>query len=198
MRRSAHGRGGFAADRADVDGRAARAVRFLFAGAVLLACAVVAAPAGATSAGLQPTSLELGVLASLNEVRTEHGLNPLRLSSELSAAARQHSSEMARLGYFSHSSADGSLFWRRIGRYYPVGHFQRWSVGENLVWNSPGLDAAGAVDAWMQSPEHRENVLTPSWREIGISAVRAAAAPGVFGGRGITIITTDFGLRTSS
>jgi len=173
-------------------------VRFLFSGAVLLACAVLAAPAGAASTAVQPTSLELGVLASLNDVRVEHGLSPLRLSSELSAAARQHSSEMGRVGYFAHSSADGSLFWRRIGRYYPVGRSQRWSVGENLVWNTPDLDAAGALDAWMRSPEHRKNILTPGWREIGISAVLVAAAPGAFGGRGVTIITTDFGVRTSS
>jgi len=185
-----------------MDRRDSRAVRFLFSGAVLLACAVLAAPAGATSAeravpAVQPTSLELGVLASLNDVRVEHGLSPLRLSSELSAAARQHSSEMGRLGYFAHSSADGSLFWRRIARYYPVGHSRRWSVGENLVWNAPELDAAGAIDAWMRSPEHRRNILAPDWREIGISAVLVAAAPGTFGDRGVTIITTDFGVRTS-
>src|SRR5882672_5655936 len=174
--------------------------RFLFSVVAVLSNNTLAAPAGATSAeralpAVQPTSLELGVLASLNDVRVEHGLSPLRLSIELSAAARQHSSEMGRLGYFAHSSADGSLFWRRIGRFYPVGRSRRWSVGENLVWNAPDLDAAGALDAWMHSPEHRLNILTPDWREIGISAVFVAVAPGAFGGRGVKIITTDFGVR---
>ena len=183
-----------------MDRQATRAARLLLRGAVLLVSAVLAAPAGATSAeralpAVQPTALELGVLASLNDVRVEYGLVPLRLSSELSAAARQHSSEMGRLGYFAHSSADGSPFWRRIGRYYPVGRFRRWSVGENLVWNAPALDPAGALDAWMHSPEHRLNILTPDWREIGISAVLVAAAPGAFGGRDVTIIATDFGVR---
>jgi uncharacterized protein YkwD len=47
----------------------------------------------------------------------------------------------------------------------------------------------------MDSPEHRANILTPRWREIGISAVHVAAAPGTFQGREVTIITTDFGVR---
>ena len=46
----------------------------------------------------------------------------------------------------------------------------------------------------MASPPHRKNILTPHWREIGISAMRLAAAPGVFGGQDATIITTDFGV----
>jgi uncharacterized protein YkwD len=47
----------------------------------------------------------------------------------------------------------------------------------------------------MQSPGHRRNILTARWREIGLSAVTVAAAPGVFGGRDVLIITTDFGAR---
>jgi uncharacterized protein YkwD len=47
----------------------------------------------------------------------------------------------------------------------------------------------------MNSPEHRANILTPRWREIGISAVHVASAPGTFKGLEVTIITTDFGVR---
>ena len=47
----------------------------------------------------------------------------------------------------------------------------------------------------MNSPEHRANILTPRWREIGISAVHFAAAPGTYKGLEVTIITTDFGVR---
>jgi uncharacterized protein YkwD len=48
---------------------------------------------------------------------------------------------------------------------------------------------------WIASPEHLRNLLTAKWREIGVSAVRVVHAPGIFGGRRVTIITTDFGDR---
>jgi uncharacterized protein YkwD len=47
----------------------------------------------------------------------------------------------------------------------------------------------------MNSPEHRANLLNGRWREIGISAVHAVAAPGTYDGLDVTIITTDFGVR---
>jgi uncharacterized protein YkwD len=102
---------------------------------------------------------------------------------------------MATRGYFSHSSANGSSFDHRIARYYPIGHSRYWSVGENLLWSSPSVDASGALQMWENSPPHRENLLTARWREIGISAVHVAAAPGTYGGREVTIVTTDFGVR---
>ena len=46
---------------------------------------------------------------------------------------------------------------------------------------------------WMASPEHRAVILDGSWREVGIGAVHADAASGMFLGRAVTVITTDFG-----
>jgi uncharacterized protein YkwD len=158
---------------------------------------VVASPAGASSQhpAASLTSLEQGVLADINTLRKQHGLAPLRLSASLSAAARQHSSEMAARGYFSHSSANGSSFDKRIARYYPMGSNRFWSVGENLLWSSPDVDAGGALNMWWNSPEHRKNMLTARWREIGLSAVHVTSAPGMYAGREVTIVTTDFGVR---
>jgi len=48
----------------------------------------------------------------------------------------------------------------------------------------------------MASPDHRKNILTPLWREVGLSAVTVEAAPGVFASRNVVIITSDFGTRT--
>ena len=48
----------------------------------------------------------------------------------------------------------------------------------------------------MKSPGHRKNILTARWREIGLSAVTVSAAPGVFGGRDVVIVTSDFGFRS--
>ncbi len=48
----------------------------------------------------------------------------------------------------------------------------------------------------MKSPGHRQNILTPRWREVGIAIVTAQQAPGVYGNRTATIMTTDFGARS--
>jgi uncharacterized protein YkwD len=176
---------------------ASRSLRFVALAVAALGLWVVASPAGATSDGgkVALSSLEQGVLQEINSVRREHGLAPLRLSARLSAAARQHSREMAARGYFSHDSANGSSFDRRIARFYPLGGTRYWSVGENLLWSSPDVDPDGALQMWWNSPEHRKNMLTARWREIGVSAVHAATAPGTYGGREVTIVTTDFGVR---
>ena len=166
-------------------------------GASICALLLAALPAGAASSAPQSSmqSLEQGVLANMNALRREHGLAPLRMNRKLSAAARVHSNDMASRGYFSHTSANGASFDRRIARYYPMGKSRYWSVGENLLWSSPSVDAARALDLWLNSPEHKKNMLTPRWREIGLSAVHVTSAPGAFAGREVTIVTADFGVR---
>jgi uncharacterized protein YkwD len=167
--------------------------------ASVAAFAALAGTAAAPSAPLQPAvslnALSRDVLVNVNAVRKSHGLAPLKLSTSLSAAAAQHSTEMARLGYFAHESANGSPFDKRVSRFYPMGKRRYWSVGENLVWAAPDLAAAEALKLWMNSPPHRENLLTARWREIGISAVHVDSAGGAYGGGPATIVTADFGVR---
>jgi uncharacterized protein YkwD len=171
-------------------------LRFTLAFAVLVTIAFLADSALASSraeTSLQP--LNRKVLASVNRFRRAHGLAALRESSALDRSARRHSAEMGRLGYFSHSSADGRQFWQRIRRFYPAHGYAYWAAGENLVWASPGLSAGSALRMWISSPPHLANLLSPRWRQIGISAVGVARAPGVYGGSRVTIITADFGVR---
>jgi uncharacterized protein YkwD len=141
------------------------------------------------------TQLERDVLVAMNQVRKSHALVPLRLSGPLSTVARSHSRSMAQYGYFTHESYDGSAFWRRIKPVYPARVGRYWGAGENMVWASPDLSAAEALDMWMRSPEHRKNLLTPAWRDVGVGGVHATAAPGVYQGLDVTIVTTDFGVR---
>jgi uncharacterized protein YkwD len=138
--------------------------------------------------------LELDIVTRINRQRTERGLRPLRLSRSLTAAATYHSHEMGQLGFFEHESPGGAPFWRRIQRFYPA-HGGYWSVGENIFWESPDTTAGSAVHEWMASPPHRQNILAREWREVGIGAVHVAAARGAFGGRSVTIVTADFGVR---
>lgn len=164
--------------------------------AVMAVSAATAAPTASRAAGVtRIASLETDVLAQLNAIRVEHGLVPLKLAAKLSNAASQHSVEMGEVGYFKHESADGSAFWKRVERFYPSKGTRYWAVGENLLWASPDVDGPGALKLWMASPEHRANILTAKWREIGISAVQVAGAPGIYSGLDVTILATEFGVR---
>jgi uncharacterized protein YkwD len=139
--------------------------------------------------------LEDTVVARMNQVRRRHGLRPLRSSGRLRAAALFHSRDMGRRGYFEHDSISGTPFWRRIERFYPSRGFRSWTVGENLFWASETYGAAFAVREWMNSPPHRENILSRDWREVGIGAVYFANANGEYRGHSVTILTADFGAR---
>lgn len=169
--------------------------------AVFLAIAATASaqdpPPASTERGAisEVAELERQVFVALNVVRKEHGLVPLRVNNALGAAARGHSRSMAEHGFFRHASYDGSAFWRRIKPTYAPLPGRYWGAGENMVWASPGLSAAQAVDLWMKSPPHRKNILTARWREVGLGGVHAVAAPGVYNGLDVTILTADFGVR---
>jgi uncharacterized protein YkwD len=134
-------------------------------------------------------------LTWLNVERASYGLETLRPRAQLKAAADRHSAEMVQNGYFSHQSPDGSDFWQRIARFYPRIGPRTWTVGENLLWSSRGLSARAAVLEWLNSPEHREILLNRQFRDVGIAAVRARRAPGVFGQRHVLVLTVDFGSR---
>jgi uncharacterized protein YkwD len=163
--------------------------------AVSLTATALARNDGPTSGASGVSALEAAVLANVNQIRAQHGLRTLKLSTRLSGAADQQSDAMGAKGFFSHNSADGTAFWKRIRQYYTDRNYRYWSVGENLLWSSPDVDASQALDMWMKSPEHRANLLSAKWREIGLSAVHVQAAPGAFQGLDVTIVTADFGVR---
>jgi uncharacterized protein YkwD len=175
--------------------RAAWTATFVALLAALLVPAATARPGETHGPRVALTALESGVLAQLNAIRAQHHLVPLKLNAELTDSAAEHTREMEQDGYFAHNSADGTVFWKRIQHWYAQGASRYWSVGENLLWSAPDIGAQGALQLWMNSPEHRANILDPNWREIGISALHVASAPGAYKGLEVTVITTDFGVR---
>jgi uncharacterized protein YkwD len=162
---------------------------------VAAAAAVLAMPATAAAPALgSDTVLERGLLVEINALRRAHGLAAVRASTPLARAAEGHSRAMARYGFFAHSSRDGTSFWKRIERDYRSSGYRTWEVGENLVW-SASLTPKAALKLWLGSPPHRKVLLNGRWRELGIAAIAATSAPGTYGGRAVTIVTADFGLR---
>jgi uncharacterized protein YkwD len=176
--------------------RRLRTLALLLVIGVLAVGAIDVPAAGAAPAGISAVdSLEADLFVEINALRRAHGLASLRLSSSLRRAADAHSASMAARGFFAHESADGSEFWKRVRASYSQRGYRSWSVGENLLWASPDIDAKAALTMWLESPSHRRILLTRRWREIGLSAVHVDAAPGVFAGREVTIVTADFGVR---
>ena len=181
-------------------GRRRAALRIRRAGLVaffaLLSFVTSPATTSAQSRIAQLSGLERSIVARVNALRARHGLVPLRHSAGLTAAARHHSREMASRGYFGHRSPDGGAFDRRIARFYSQDAHRYWSVGENLLWASGEMHSAKeAVDTWLRSTKHRAIMLQAHWRQLGVGAVLAYAAPGVYRGADVTILTADFGVR---
>ena len=179
-----------------------RGTQALCAAALVAALAALAVPVAATPstshnhiARASLSALESGLLQQITTIRRRHSIQPVHANTELTEAAVSHSREMGSVGYFEHESRDGTAFWKRIKRWYGSDGYGLWSVGENLLWSSPDVQPAGALDLWMHSPEHRANILTAKSREIGVSAVHVLGAPGTYNGLTVTIITTDFGVR---
>jgi len=164
---------------------------------VCLLAAPTAFAAGACSsanASVKTTSkrvLVRATLCQLNVERSRNGLRPLRLNRRLSAAARAHSRAMARRHFFSHNSLNGATFVDRIRNTGYLRGARSWSVGENIAYGSMRLSTPRSIGrAWMNSPGHRANILSRSFRSIGIGI--AVGTPS--GGGGATY-TTDFGRR---
>jgi uncharacterized protein YkwD len=163
--------------------------------------ALVALLASATTAPARPAAalehrgtLAQDVIDELNRVRAARGLPRLRSQAGLRAAANEHSHAMLVAGFFAHESPDGTPFHNRIRKHYPSRGWQRWSVGETLLSSGGTLEARAIVAAWLDSPSHRQILLTPGWRKVGIGAVGRVNAAGA-GVPGSLAVTADFGLR---
>jgi len=172
--------------------------------AAACALALVAAPAALAaqacpSASAHPAQVGQRVmvratLCLLNAERATHGLRPLSLDRRLSKAAGGHADDMARHNYFSHDSPNGGTFVDRIRRVGYLRGAKRWAVGENIAWGSRNrATPRSIIEAWMESSGHRANILSGSYREIGIGVARGAPVAG--GAESAATYATDFGMR---
>jgi uncharacterized protein YkwD len=127
-----------------------------FAGVALL---FSAAPSSAAS--MTPAEMESWVIALTNKQRAAHGCAPVYRNNALVTASKRHAGDMARRGYFSHTSPGGSNFVARA-RY--AGY--QYASGENIAWGQ--RTATAVVNAWMASPGHRANILKCSHKKIGV------------------------------
>ena len=136
----------------------------LAVGLMLITQGVALAPAWTASASQTArstvsvrTSLAAEVVRQVNLERARRGLGTLKVSAELSRAARVRANEITRK--FSHTRPDGSA-WRTVSSA---------AYGENIAMGQRTADKVMA--AWMTSSGHRANILRASYGSIGVCAV---------------------------
>lgn len=122
-----------------------------------------------------------------NQKRRESGLPPLKFDSNLAKGALNKASNMLEYDYWAHVSPSGTspwVFFNRSGYSYLY-------AGENLArdFESP----EGVVSAWMASPTHRENILSPKYEDIGIAVLE-----GELDGVPTTLVVQFLGKRLGS
>jgi uncharacterized protein YkwD len=174
--------------------------------AVLLASALVAlaAPAGAHAsaqtaacpgADLVPSAGNLAdvgraTLCLLNDERAAAGLRPLTIAPSLTGASAAYSARMVAQNFFAHVSPDGGTLVDRLTAARYIAANGDWTVGENLAWGQGDLATArNIMVAWMNSPDHRHNILTGEFTEVGIGIVPGTPGDASWG----ATYTTDFG-----
>lgn len=116
------------------------------------------------------SSIEKQVFQLINYERAKRGLGSLIWNDRAAKAARLHSKNMAEQNFFSHRGRDGSMVSDRANRFGV-----RWeSIGENIVYFRGFSEPARfAAHTWMDSSEHKKNILNKRWQETGIGAIVA-------------------------
>lgn len=125
------------------------------------------------------------VIELTNQERLKRGLGPLSLSSTLSQAAQLKAGDMFAFNYWAHNSPSGRTPWsffREVGYSYLY-------AGENLARDF--MNSEAVVGAWLNSPSHRDNLLSSKYREIGLAVVN-----GTLNGVETTLVVQMFGTPT--
>lgn len=125
---------------------------------------------------------EGAVIALTNAQRKSDSLGSLTENKLLDQAAQTKADDMAAKGYFAHVTPDGRQPWDFIAA---AGYDYEYA-GENLAVRF--TDSKDVVNAWMASPTHRENILKPQYRDIGIGI-----AQGTYQGQPATFVVQMFG-----
>lgn len=114
-------------------------------------------------------------LALINEIRRAARLGRLATHPRLAAAAHAHAFDMADYRYFAHTDREGGGVFTRARRagYFPPE--RGYMIAENIAYGNVCVEAI--VQGWMDSPGHRQNILTPDFVDTGIA--HAAGADGL-------------------
>lgn len=97
----------------------------------------------------------------VNSDRAANGLGPLAWNPQLGCLAQDHSNTMATTGSFEHRDLSATIRQPDYASYA--------SLGENILVGPNTMSGTEMEDAWMNSPGHRANILSPNFDSIGIA-----------------------------
>jgi uncharacterized protein YkwD len=122
------------------------------------------------------------IIELTNQKRAELGLAPLVNNPLLNEVAQRKAADMFAFNYWAHTSPSGRdpwSFFKEVGYKYIY-------AGENLARDF--MDSASVVEAWMNSPTHKDNIVNPNYKEIGVAVVN-----GTLNGVETTLVVQVFG-----
>lgn len=126
-------------------------------------------PLGNENLDIQNGEFEQEALRLVNNIRIKNHLKILTWNEDLARAARYHAQDMAMDDYVEHETYDriGNHLVKMCGTFYKIEKFIRLNnLGENI---SAGKSTAKeTVDGWMKSKGHRENILNPKFKFLGV------------------------------
>jgi uncharacterized protein YkwD len=118
-----------------------------------------------TGDGWYDAAFEQQVFNGVNARRAQAGLAPLTFESRLARASAGYAQTLAVHRHFSHTGPDGSTL---VDRVTATGFPFNVQIGEVIAWGTQNWPATGVVQAWMDSPAHRDQILEPVYRRAGI------------------------------
>jgi uncharacterized protein YkwD len=127
------------------------------------------APVARAAVPADPTA-EAAVLALVNEARVDAGCGAVTADPALAAVARAHSADMRDRDYFSHTSPEGLSPFDRAEQ-AGVDH----SRAENIAFGQ--ADATAVMEAWLESPGHRANILDCELTKLGVGVAEGPGGP---------------------
>ncbi len=125
------------------------------------------------------TGLEAQIIQLINGYRTSNGVRALKVNGQLNYAAELHSQDMAMIGGIygpnkgMQHDLTGTAHPKVTDRFDAAGYDTwEWSFswGENIAYGF--TTAASVVQAWIDSPSHRQNILNGNFTETGVSVAR--------------------------
>lgn len=128
-----------------------------------------------------------------NYARAQQGLSPLQINATLNAAGQAKLKSDVSCGEFSHTPC-GQPFDVVFSSY--VQGATSYEIGENIAWGTGSYGTPReAMNGWVHSAGHRENILTAAYAELGIGYLPGQTFQGY---DGATLWSQEFGLRTPS
>lgn len=105
------------------------------------------------------------LLDQTNQARLQNGVTTLKIDNKLNQAAYLKAQDMFAKQYWAHNAPDGTQPWKWLDDV----RYNYNEAGENLAKNFTSTDAV--MTAWMNSPEHRDNILNDNYKDVGFAVM---------------------------